>query len=195
MRTVGRVLLTCLKLVALAFVGWLLVLQIPELVYDFGPKTPVMIESPADLTPGRFRSATFVSIAATPNFDKAFIYRRYGLDLTYFTLDPYGTRIVVKTYDKVTDDWRQLTRFVGKLRAFRYQPFSYRIRSIFAEKQGVTLPDDALYLGLYDVPTPSGWQVGAVVFASILWVVMLYLFFLRRRRKPAPAPPAVSPPL
>ncbi|HPD17432.1 MAG TPA: hypothetical protein PLE19_21040 [Planctomycetota bacterium] len=194
MRLLGRVVLTCLKLFALAFVGWLLLLQIPELLYDFGPKTPVMIESPADLTPGRFRSATFVSIAGTPNFDKAFIYRRYGLDLTYFTLDPYGHRIVVKTYDKVTDDWRQLTRFVGKLRAFRYQPFSYRIRSIFEEKQGVKLPDDALYLGLYDMPKPSGWQVGAVIFASILWVVMLYLFFIRRRHRLAPAPPAISPP-
>ncbi|MBM4033323.1 MAG: hypothetical protein FJ291_16290 [Planctomycetes bacterium] len=192
MRTLGRIILTCLKALCLGFVGWLLLVQIPELCYDFGPKTPVMIESPADLAPERLRSTTLVSIAATPNFDKAFIYRRYGLSHTYFTLDPYGLRIVVRTYDKVTDEWRGLTRFVGKLRPFARQPFSYHVRKILKDRHAVEVPPDAFFLALYDIPKPSGWQIGAVIFASVLWLVMLYLFFIRPWRRRARAKAAAT---
>lgn len=196
--TVKRIVLLALKLLALGFVGWMITLQIPELQYDLGPKTPVQIASPHELTPKRFPYTTFVSIEGRPNFDKAFIYRRYGLSYTYFSVEPYGPRLVVRTYETVTDDWKQLRRFVGKLRPFGRQPFSYHIRAIYQDKMGVDVPDDAFFLALYDTPKVSGWQVGAVVFASVLWLAMVYAFFIHKwkKRGTAKRPPwqAVSKP-
>jgi hypothetical protein len=181
-----RFWLTVLKVLALAFVGWMITLQIPELQYDLGPETPVQITSPDQLTRERFPHATFVAIEGTPSFENAFIYRRYGLAYTYFNVEPYGLRLVARTYEDVTDEWTQLHRFVGKLRPFERQPFSYRIRDIYEDRHGVEVPQDAFFLALYDVPEVSGWQIGAVVFASVLWLVMLYLFFIHRwKTRPA----------
>ena len=181
----GRFWLTLLKVLALLFVGSMVLIQIPELSYDFGPKQPVEINSSKELTRSRFSKTTFASIEGIPNFDRAFIYQRYGLSYTYFTIEPYGINLVARTYEKVTDEWKDLTRFVGKLRPFDRQPFSYRIRQIYKERFKEDVPEDAFFLALYDVPKVSGWQIGAVIFASLLWGVMFYLFFFFKwmRRK------------
>jgi hypothetical protein len=113
-----RFWLTVLKIFGLTFVGGMIWVQIPELRYDLGPKTPVQITRPEDLSMVRFPRATFVSIRGKPNFERAFVYRRYGLSYTYFHVDPYGMRLVVRTYGKVTDEWRKLNRFLGRLRPF-----------------------------------------------------------------------------
>jgi hypothetical protein len=176
-----RFWLTLLKIFGLAFVGGMIWVQLPELRYDLGPKRPREISNPEELSTERFPLATFVSIEGKPNFEKAFVYRRYGLSYTYFNVEPYGLRLVVRTYGKVTDEWRNLNRFLGKLRPFSRQPFSYRVRGIYRDKFQVEIPGDSFFLALDDVPRPSGWQFGAVAFAGVLWVVMLYLFFLYRR--------------
>lgn len=173
--------LTALKIVGLVFVGGMIWVQIPELRYDLGRRRPVEITSPGGLSTERFGHATFVSIRGKPNFDRAFVYRRYGLSYTYFNLDPYGAGLVVRTYDRVTDEWKNLNRFLGRLRPFARQPFSYRIRQIYREKFQVEIPGDAFFLALDDVPRASGWQFGAMTFAGVLWVAMFYLFFLYRR--------------
>ena len=165
--------LTALKILALAFVAAMLIIQIPELRYDFGPKQPVEIDGEAGLPPGSFDRATFVSLPGVPDFDRAFIYRRYGLEYTYFLIQPYGIRLVARTYEKVDDDWKTITQFVGKIRPFARQPFSYRIRDIYRERFDVEIPRDAYFLALYDVPQPSGWQIGAVIFAAILWIMIV----------------------
>ena len=179
----GRFWLTVLKLFALVFVASMILIQIPELGYDFGPKEPVEISGPEELTPSRFSRATFVSLSGTPNFDRAFIYRRYGLSYTYFQIESYGTRLVVRTYEEVDDDWETITQFVGKLRPFGRQPFSYRIRDIYLDRFQEEIPQDAYFLALYDVPKTSGWQIGAVALAAVMWVVMFYMFFFFRRKK------------
>jgi hypothetical protein len=178
--------LTVLKILALSFVAFMLIIQIPELRYDFGPKEPVEIGQDGELPPGRFAQATFISLQGTADFDQAFIYRRYGLEYTYFLIQPYGIRLVARTYEKVDDDWKTITQFVGKIRPFARQPFSYRIRDIYRERFDVEIPPDAYFLALYDVPQPSGWQIGAVIFAGILWGVMFYMFFFFRRRRIQP---------
>jgi hypothetical protein len=170
------------KALFLAFVALLALVQLPELRYDLGPRTPVELSEPADLAPGRFPTATFVAVRGTPDFEHAFVYRRYGLDHTYFQLEGYGTRLVVRTYEKVTDEWHELDRFLGRLQPFVRQPFSYHVRDILRDRMGVEIPRDAYFLALDDVPRPSGWQVGAVVFSALLWCLLLYLFFLRRPR-------------
>jgi len=96
---------------------------------------------------------------------------------------PYGARLVVRTYDKVTDQWEDLRRFLGRLQPFAQQPFSYRIREIYRERAGIEIPEDAFFLALDDVPQASGWQLGALALSGVLWVGMLYGFFLRRRRR------------
>ncbi len=154
--------------------------QVPELIYDLGPKTPVTVSGSEELSHERFSRTTFVSIDGKPNFEQAFVYRRYGLAYTYFNIDPYGLRLVVRTYEKVSDDWKQLNRFLGKLRPFNHQPFYYKIRNIYDEKFEVEIPDDAFFMGLDDVPKLSGWQLGAVIFAGVLWVTMFYFFFIYR---------------
>jgi hypothetical protein len=176
-----RLWLTLLKLLALGFVGGMMLVQIPELRYDFGPAAPVTISNPEDLSPAVFTQATFVSVAGTANFERGFVYQRYGLGYTYFTIEPYGIRLVARTYDKVNDEWKALNRFLGKLHPFNKQPFSYRIRQIYQDNYGTDVPDDAFFLALDDVPKPSGWQVGAILFASVLWLIMFYMFFFYDR--------------
>lgn len=175
-----KLLLLTLKLLVLGFVALLALKQVPELRYDFGPKKPVEIAGPQDFGPDRFQRSTFVSVRGTPDFQYAFSYRRYGLSFTYFTLKPYGRKIVVRTHDKVTDEWNELDRFLGRLRPFAKQPFSYCIREIFHEKMEVEIPEDSYFLALDDVPRPSGWQLGALGFSGALWMVLFYLFFLYR---------------
>jgi len=175
------VALTALKLACLAFVGLMGLTQVPELRYDFGSRQPVLVAGLADLDPQRVRGPTFAAVDGTPDFTHAFVYQRYGLDHTYFTVEPYGLRLVVRTYGKVSDEWKDLRRFLGRLQPFASQPFSYRIREIYRERMGLEVPEDAFFLALDDVPRPSGWQLGALGLSGILWLVMLYLFFLRRR--------------
>jgi hypothetical protein len=178
-----RLGITLLKVFVLAFVGVLGLFQIPELRYDFGPRQPMEVANFEELAAGTFPRSTFVSIHGTPDFEHAFTYRRYGLPFTYFNVEPYGLRLVVRSYDKVTDEWKQLNRFLGRLRPFERQPFSYRIRQIYREKMKVEIPADAFFLALDDVPRPSGWQLGAVGFSAVLWLLMLYLFFVRGWRR------------
>ncbi len=177
---IKKLLLFVLKVFVLMFVATLAVKQIPELRYDFGPKKPVEILRLQDLTPDGFVSSVFVSIHGIPDFQYAFSYRRYGLTFTYFTLEPYGLHVVVRTHDRVTDEWNDLNRFLGRLRPFEKQPFSYRIQEILREKMNVEIPEDSYFLALDDVPKPSGWQIGALAFSGVLWVVLFYLFFLYR---------------
>jgi hypothetical protein len=172
------------KAAFLAFVALFALLQIPELRYDLGPRTPAEVSGPADLAPRRFPTAAFVAVRGVPTFEHAFVYRRYGLDHTYFQLEAYGTRLVVRTYEKVTDEWHDLDRFLGRLQPFARQPFSYHVRDILRDRMGVEIPPDAYFLALDDVPRPSGWQVGGVIFSALLWGLLLYLFFLRRPRAP-----------
>jgi hypothetical protein len=170
-----------LKFLALAYIALMLFIQIPELKYDFGPDVPVEISGPQDLTRERFPRATFVSIAGAADFDKAYIYPRYGLNYTYFIIEPYGRRLVARTYERVTDEWKSYDRFVGKLRPFHRQPFSYRIRQIYRDRFQTEIPRDAFFLALYDVPKPSAWQIGAVILAGVLGIALIYLFFFFKR--------------
>jgi hypothetical protein len=166
-----------LKCFVLLFVGSMIVIQIPELRYDMSDIRPIEISNPDELERFSIRRATFVSVRGRANFEKAFVYQRYGLNYTYFIIEPYGLHLVSRTYEKVTDEWEDLNRFLGKLRPFDDQAFSYRIREIFYEQFEDSVPQDAYFLGLDDIPKPSGWQIGAVSFASVLWGVMFYLFF------------------
>ena len=175
-----RFWLFVLKVLCLVFVAGMLAVQIPNLRYALGPKTPAPVETPEGLSRDRFGAAAFVSIQGRPDFDQAFVYKRYGLSYTYFTVQPYGLRLVVRTHETVTDDWRGINRFLGKLRRFERQPFSYRIRQIYHDRFGVDIPDDGFFLSLDEVPRLSGWQAGATIFALVLWLVLFYFFFLFR---------------
>ena len=44
-----RAILTFLKIACLLIVAFLALMQVPELIYDFGSRTPVEIDGPADL--------------------------------------------------------------------------------------------------------------------------------------------------
>jgi hypothetical protein len=169
-----------LKIIALVFVAGMILVQIPELLYDLGPKRPITISGPADLSFEQVPGTIFASIKGKPDFEKAFVYHRYGLSYTYFNIRPYGMRLVARTYEPVTEEWKQLDRFLGKLRHFNRQPFHYRIRDIYEERFGVSVPEDAFFLALDDVPGLNGWQVGAFIFAFLLWIVMFYLFYFHR---------------
>jgi len=181
-----KLLLFLAKVVFLTFVASMIVVQVPELEYDLGDRTPVTINGPEELSSSRFPHAVFAAVKGTADFQHAFVYSRYGLSYTYFNLETYGARLVVRTYEHVNEQWKEIELFLGKLRPFKSQPFHYKIRDIYKESFGVDIPEDAFFLGLDDVPEVSGWQVGAVLFASILWVVLFYMFFLFRRNKTKP---------
>ena len=172
-----RFWITALKVLFLVFIASMFLVQVGELRYDLGAKTPVQIDGVEQLQVQVGQNAVFASVRGKPNFERAFVYQRYGLSYTYFLLEPYHLRVVVRTYEKVGLEWEGLTRVVGKLRPFDDQPFSYAIEKIFQEQFGETVPPGAYFLGLYDVPKLSGWQVGAMSFAVVLWGVMFWLFF------------------
>lgn len=176
-----RTLLLFLKIVCLLIVALMAWVQVPELAYDFGPRTPQEITGLEDLSAGKVPSTVFAVVRGTPDFTNAFVYRRYGLDHHYFTVEPYGMRLVVRTYDEITDEWRQLTSFVGRLRPFDRQPFSRYIADIYRERFDLKVPGDAWFLALDDVPGPSGWQAGGLVLAVAMWLILFWLFFLRGR--------------
>lgn len=175
--------LSLLKIFLLVFVAIMIVVQIPELRYDLGTKQPVNIENLEQLDPQRLAHTVFASLAGSPNFERAFIYQRYGLPHTFFVVEPYNMRLVVRTYEKVEEEWKDMRRFVGRLRPFDSQPFSYAIRKIFEEQFQEQVPENAYFLSLYDVPSLNGWQIWAVSFASILWGVMFFFFFFFRRTR------------
>ena len=170
------------KIAALAFVAGMLIVQAPSLRYGMGPKTPLLIDRPEQLDPAKITRATFVSVGGELDFSQGFTYTRYGIAYTYFNIKPYNERLVVRTTEKVTDEWKNIKRIVGKLRRFRDQPFSYHIRDIYYDKFKTRIPADAFFLAMDDVPRVSGWQIGAISFAAILWLVMFYFFFFFKRK-------------
>ena len=181
-----RVALSVLKAAALLFAAGLALLQIPELTYDLGPKTPVEIAGPDALRAQHVRGSTFVSVAGEIDLGRAFVHQTHGLAWTYFLVKPYGPALVVRTWEPVKDDeaWRRVGRFVGRLQPLARMPFSRSVRAIYRERFGVDLPADAYFLARDDVPALSGWQVGALVFAVLLEGAMIYFFYFFRRSSP-----------
>ena len=177
-----RFWLTLLKLILLAFVTWMIRLQIPELRYDLGTKTPVRIAGPADLAAQPGDRPTFAAVEGKVDFDKAFVHNTHGVTNAYFLIEGYDNVLVVRSYEKVTDDWRKLDRHVGRLKTYHRMPFSRTIRTIFRDRFKVEVPPEAWFLARDDVPRPSAWQIGAVIFATALWCVLLYFFFIRRKK-------------
>ena len=178
--------ITLLKIFLLVFVASMVAMQFPELRYDSGSKEPVQIQRPGDLSPDRLPPKVFASIEGRPDFSKAFIQQKYGLTYTYFAVQPYGLKLVVRTFDTVDEDWKQMDRLVGKLAPFDDQPFSYRISEIYETEFQETIPENAYFLGLYDVPKIDGFQLGAVIFASVMWIVMFLMFFVFKLKIPGP---------
>lgn len=170
------------KLLALAYVAALALTQVPELRYDLGAKSPAAVDAEALGAPGGFTRSTFVSLRATPDFDRAFRLRTHGVTQTYFLTREYGERCLVCTYDSVTEDWRALNRLVGRLKPVRRQPFVRKAIAGYRERHGLVIPPDAYCLSLYDTPRVSAWQIAGVAGMAALWAALLYVFFLRRRR-------------
>jgi hypothetical protein len=169
--------ITTAKILVLAIVATMVVVQLPELFYDISGKNPVEITGNDDLEEKEITKSTFAAIDGTPDFSRAFVYQRYGLSYTYFVLKPYDPLVIVRTYESVDETWYDFSRFVGKLRPFDDQPFSYRIEEIMMEQFGEQVPDGSYFLGLYDVPKVNGWQIGTISLATVLIGVMIYFFF------------------
>ena len=173
--------LTVLKLFMLAFVGGMILVQVPELRYDLGSREPVAIESPSQLADLRPRGSTFATVAGKADIERAFVYSTHGISYSYVLVKPYDRRLVVRSFENITKEWQQFDRFVGRLKPFRRMPFSRRIRSLFQKEFKVEIPADAYFLGRDDVPRPSAWQIGALIFASLLWAVLFYFFWFFSR--------------
>lgn len=187
-KTIGKIVLLCFPLVLIA-------VQAPELRYDLASRGPVEITSADQLDAGRLGRLTFASVIGAGNFEQAFVYRSHGVSYAYFPVEPYGPRLIVRTHQKVTDEWRDFDRFVGKLSPIQAIPFKRSVRTVFHDRFGVEIPDDAFVLAHEDVPALSGWNVAAVCFAALLLAAMVYVFFIRRpRAKSGLTPPPWSLP-
>lgn len=184
------------KVAALVYFALTGLAQIPELRYDLSGNEPVEIVSPHDLAPGRFTRSTFVAVRGTPDFQRALVYHTHGLAHTFFLVEGYDNRLVVRTYDEVTEEWKDLDRLVGRLRPVEEQPFAHRMAEAYHEQFDIVIPPDAYALALYDVPKLSGWQVGALCFSALVWATLFWLFFLRKGRPSADqeSAPVATPP-
>jgi hypothetical protein len=177
----ARILLTTLRVFALLVVAAMIKLQIPELQYDLGTKNPMPIESLKDLSTRDFGRSTFVSVHGKTDMSKAATFAKHGVRYTYFLLTGYGNKLVVRSPETPNEKWADIDFHVGRLRPYGRMPFSRSVRAGFAQLFGVHIPSDAFSLARDDVPGLSGWTVGAISFAGILWCVLAYFFFIRRR--------------
>ncbi len=182
----NKYLIAALKIAALIFMGGMVAILLPELVYDFGPKQPLTISGPEDLLAKRPKGTVFASLQGSPDFTRAFVYPRYGLRPTYFTLKSYDMLVVVRTYEEVNADWKSIERFLGKLRPFHRQPFHYRIRDIYKERFELNVPENAYFLAMDDVPKVGGWNIAAFIFSCVLWLAMFFFFLIFPRRGKRP---------
>lgn len=176
---IKRISLLILKIFVLLVVTMMIRLQMPELRYDFGAREPLRIESAQDLPGDLPRSGVFVSVRGTADFSNAATYASHGVPYTYFLLEEYGPRLVVRSPELVDETWKDINAHIGRLRPYHGMPFSRSVRSGFQSLFGVTIADNAFSLARDDVPQPNGWSIGALVFASILWGVLAYFFFVR----------------
>ena len=175
------ILKTAAKLLAMGFPMVLALVQIPELKYDMNGNAPITITSLAELNDESIGLSAFAAVEGKGNFDHAFTYASYGIPYSYFMVEPYGLRLVIRTHLKVTDDWRNLSKFVGRMKPYRRLPFSRTVRKIFKQQYDIDIPADAFFLLHEDVPAISGWSVAALAFCVILWLTMGYFFFLWKR--------------
>ena len=178
---IGRFFITIIKLFLLLVVAMMVKFQMPELRYDFGTKEPVVIVSPNELTEKYLDKTTFVSIQGKPDFSKAATFSMHGVTFTYFLLENYNTKLVVRTSEPVNEDWDQIKSHLGRLRVYHRMPFSRSVRTGFSQKFDVNIPDNAFFLARDDAPKPNGWNIGAMIFAGILWFILFYFFFLHKR--------------
>ncbi len=177
----GRIFLTLLKLFLLLVVTAMIKFQIPELQYDFGEKEPVNIQSADELSLERFGRSTFASIRGKADFAKAARFAKHGVSYTYFLLEEFGTKLVVRTPEAVSEEWAKIDFHIGRLRPYHRMPFSRSVRAGFRKHFDVGIPEDAFFLARDDTPRPNGWSIGAVSFASVLWCILVYFFFIHRR--------------
>lgn len=172
--------ITCLGIFLVLVTTSMVYFQIPELRYDFGPKEPVMIESPDQLAGALTGRQVFASVKGTINFNRAATFSKHGVRYTYFMLNEYDTALVVRTYETIDESWAEMDRHLGRLRKYRRMPFSRSVRAGFHKNFDVTIPEKAFFLGRDDVPKLSGWSIGATIFAVVLWCILVYFFFVRR---------------
>lgn len=177
---VGRILLTILKIFLMLVVTAMIRFQMPELRYDLRSGEPVQITSPNDLSVERFSRSTFASVHAKADLTKAATFAMHGVRFTYFLLEGYGTELVVRTPEQIDEEWNLIDTHLGRLRPYRRMPFSRSVRAGFRMHFDVEIPEGAMFLARDDVPRFSGWSMGAVIFASVLWCVLAYFFFLRK---------------
>lgn len=182
----GRVFLTILKLFLMLVVTAMIAFQVPELRYDLGSDEPVLVTSAENLSLERFGQPTFASVRGRADLRKAATFAKHGVRFTYFLLEEYGPKLVVRTAEPVDEEWSQIERHVGRLRPYDRMPFSRSVRAGFREHFEVEIPADAFFLARDDVPRPNGWSIGAVVFAGVLWCVLAYFFFVHRWESKSP---------
>ena len=178
MMTVIRLFIILIKIFMMLFVSAMIIIQIPELQYDFGTKEPLRIASVGELSVERFPTSTFVSIQGKANFTKAASFARYGVGYTYFLLDEYGDKLVVRTHETVNEEWVDLDFHLGRLRPYDQMPFSRSVRGGFLKLFDLSIPEDAFFLARDDVPRCSGWSIAGMIFACVLWCVLVYFFFI-----------------
>lgn len=169
-----RIALTIGKVLALLLVIRMIGFQVPELRYDFSSREPVLIESAQQLSIALHADSTFVSVTGTPDLTKAASFAKHGVLFNYFLLEEYGTTLVVRTPEPITEDWSNIEHHLGRLQVYQRMPFRRSVRAGFESLFGETIPDDAYFLARDDVPRPNGWNIGAVIFATLLWLVMAY---------------------
>ena len=95
-----RFLITVAKLLALAFPVVLAYVQIPELAYDLGPKSPARIASVADLRTHADARSTLAEVIGQGDFDNAFIYKTHGQSYAYFPVKTYDGMLIIRSYEK-----------------------------------------------------------------------------------------------
>jgi len=179
--SLGRIVLTCIKLFLIIVVTSYFKFLIPEMRYDFGPKEPVKIESLEQLAEARSSRDVFASVRGKPDFTKAATFSKHGVRYTYFLLEEYGPKLVVRTPEQVSEEWADIEFHLGRLRPYERMPFDRSVRIGFRTKLDVVIPEDSFFLGRDDVPRASGWSIGAFVFASVLWCLLFYFFFVHGR--------------
>jgi hypothetical protein len=140
------------------------------------------IDGPDALTPRRHREITYAVVPGP--FDEAWTVRHNAMGLTYRYVMPRRFDgklvIVIPPQVEIETDPNALGRAEGKLWALDRTGFERTIRERFSEEHGIELAEPAFALMQGGIPRVSGWNVASVALATMLWLVLFYLFFIRR---------------
>ncbi|MGE5619005.1 MAG: hypothetical protein ACM3US_07065 [Sphingomonadaceae bacterium] len=151
--------------------GLTLLLVRGSLSYALSGTTPLSLDRGADLAASTDR---FVQVIATPEYDLAVAYRRYGVPSYWYPLAEYDRQVIVKS-DQPLPRRSGPQTFQGRLRSVAGTAFAGRVLERFLQEKGVRIPAGGYVIAADEPPQLFTPMLVLVVPATLVWLGLLVL--------------------